>query len=433
VRLTVLGMGYLGATHAACMAELGHEVLGVEVHADKLARLAKGEVPFYEPGLTELLRKHIESGRLKVTASYPEAADWGDVFFIAVGTPQKKGEYGADLRYVDAVIDELVPLLTRDAVIFGKSTVPVGTAQRLAERADELAKDITVEIAWNAEFLREGFAIEDTLHPDRLVLGQTKGGKAEIVAREVYARVLAQGTPFVVTDTATSELVKASANAFLATKISFINAIAEVCAAAGADVKAVADAIGYDARIGRKYLNPGLGFGGGCLPKDIRAFVARAGEIGAAEALTFLREVDIVNMRRRTRMVELTREACSGSLLGARVAVLGAAFKPESDDVRDSPALNVAGQIQLQGASVTVYDPKANQNARSLFPTLNYADSARAACDKADVLLVLTEWDEFLRIDPRMMGEAVRRRVVIDGRMCLDKSKWQDAGWQYWT
>jgi UDPglucose 6-dehydrogenase len=433
VRLTVLGMGYLGATHAACMAELGHEVLGVEVHADKLARLAKGEVPFYEPGLTELLRKHIESGRLKVTASYPEAADWGDVFFIAVGTPQKKGEYGADLRYVDAVIDELVPLLTRNAVIFGKSTVPVGTAQRLAERADELAKDITVEIAWNAEFLREGFAIEDTLHPDRLVLGQTKGGKAEIVAREVYARVLAQGTPFVVTDTATSELVKASANAFLATKISFINAIAEVCAAAGADVKAVADAIGYDARIGRKYLNPGLGFGGGCLPKDIRAFVARAGEIGAAEALTFLREVDIVNMRRRTRMVELTREACSGSLLGARVAVLGAAFKPESDDVRDSPALNVAGQIQLQGASVTVYDPKANQNARSLFPTLNYADSARAACDKADVLLVLTEWDEFLRIDPRMMGEAVRRRVVIDGRMCLDKSKWQDAGWQYWT
>jgi UDPglucose 6-dehydrogenase len=431
--LTVLGMGYLGATHAACMAELGHEVLGVEVHADKLARLAKGEVPFYEPGLTELLRKHIESGRLKVTASYPEAADWGDVFFIAVGTPQKKGEYGADLRYVDAVIDELVPLLTRDAVIFGKSTVPVGTAQRLAERADELAKDITVEIAWNAEFLREGFAIEDTLHPDRLVLGQTKGGKAEIVAREVYARVLAQGTPFVVTDTATSELVKASANAFLATKISFINAIAEVCAAAGADVKAVADAIGYDARIGRKYLNPGLGFGGGCLPKDIRAFVARAGEIGAAEALTFLREVDIVNMRRRTRMVELTREACSGSLLGARVAVLGAAFKPESDDVRDSPALNVAGQIQLQGASVTVYDPKANQNARSLFPTLNYADSARAACDKADVLLVLTEWDEFLRIDPRMMGEAVRRRVVIDGRMCLDKSKWQEAGWQYWT
>ncbi len=426
-------MGYLGATHAACMAELGHEVLGVEVHADKLARLAKGEVPFYEPGLTELLRKHIESGRLKVTASYPEAADWGDVFFIAVGTPQKKGGYGADLRYVDAVIDELVPLLTRDAVIFGKSTVPVGTAQRLAERADELAKDITVEIAWNAEFLREGFAIEDTLHPDRLVLGQTKGGKAEIVAREVYARVLAQGTPFVVTDTATSELVKASANAFLATKISFINAIAEVCAAAGADVKAVADAIGYDARIGRKYLNPGLGFGGGCLSKDIRAFVARAGEIGAAEALTFLREVDIVNMRRRTRMVELTREACSGSLLGARVAVLGAAFKPESDDVRDSPALNVAGQIQLQGASVTVYDPKANQNARSLFPTLNYADSARAACDKADVLLVLTEWDEFLRIDPRVMGEAVRRRVVIDGRMCLDKSKWQEAGWQYWT
>ncbi|MGK2880788.1 MAG: UDP-glucose dehydrogenase family protein [Mycobacterium sp.] len=433
MRLTVFGLGYLGATHAACMAELGHDVLGVEVSSERLAMLAEGELPFYEPGLTELFAKHLDSGKLRVTGSYHEAAQWGDVFFIGVGTPQKDGEYAADLRYVDAVIDQIVPLLTRDALVIGKSTVPVGTAQRLATRAEALAQRVRVEIAWNPEFLREGRAIADTLHPDRLVLGCAPDGKAEAVVREVYADVLAEGTPFVITDTATSELVKVSANAFLATKVSFINAIAEVCSAAGADVKAVADAIGYDARIGRRYLNPGLGFGGGCLPKDIRAFMARAGELGASEALTFLREVDNVNMRRRTRMVQVCREACGGSLLGKRVAVLGAAFKPECDDVRDSPALNVAGQMQLQGAMVTVYDPKAMDNARSLFPTLHYAASATHACEGADAVLVLTEWNEFQTLDPHVIGDLVRDRVMIDGRMCLDGAKWAQAGWQYWT
>jgi UDPglucose 6-dehydrogenase len=426
-------MGYLGATHAACMAELGHEVLGVEVDRDKLAKLAGGTLPFFEPGLVELYRKHTESGRLRVTSSYEDAAEWGDVFFIAVGTPQKDTDYSADLRDVDSVVDTLVPLLRRDSVIFGKSTVPVGTAHRLANRADEIAKpDVTVELAWNPEFLREGNAVEDTLRPDRLVVGTQPGGRAEAVAREVYAPLIAAGTPFLVTDPATSELVKVTANAFLATKISFINAIAEVCAAAGADVKAVADAVGYDARIGKPYFNPGLGFGGGCLPKDVRAFMARAGELGAAEALTFLREVDSINMGRRTRMVQLCREVCGGSLLGAHVAVLGVAYKPDSDDVRDSPALNVAGQVQLQGAMVTAYDPKANANARIMFPTLRFVESASEACAGADVVLVLTEWDEFLNLDPRDVGERVRRRAVIDGRMCLDKSKWIDAGWEYW-
>jgi len=433
MRLAVMGMGYLGATHAACMAEFGHEVLGVEADSARLAKLRMGEVPFYEPDLPELLRKHIESGQLQVTDSYETAADWGDVFFIAVGTPQKRGEPAADLSYVDAVVEELVPRLQRDAIILGKSTVPVGTAQRLAERADELAKDILVEIAWNPEFLREGYAVQDTMHPDRLVLGHMAGGKAEVVAREIYAPVLAEDTPFILTDTATAELVKASANAFLATKISFINAIAEVCMAAGADVTAVADAIGYDARIGRKFLNAGIGFGGGCLPKDIRAFMARAGELGASEALTFLREVDNVNMRRRTRMVEVARAACGGSLLGARVAILGAAFKPESDDVRDSPALNVAGQIQLQGASVTVYDPKAIANSRIIFPTLEYADSAMEACERADVILVLTEWKEFVELDPDALGAVVSRRVVVDGRLCLDRAGWLQRGWEYRT
>lgn len=430
--MTVIGMGYLGATHAACMAELGHEVLGVEIDARKLDKLRGGEIPFFEPGLAELLRKHLNDGRLQVTDSYQQATDWGDLFFVAVGTPQKKGESSADLAYVDAVIDELVPALTRNAVTFGKSTVPVGTTERLTQRADKLAKDgLIVEIAWNPEFLREGYAIQDTLRPDRLVLGCYPGGDAERTAREVYAPLLAAQSPFIVTDPATAELVKVSANAFLATKISFINAVAEVCSAAGADVQAVADAIGYDPRIGRRFLNAGLGFGGGCLPKDIRAFMARAGELGAAEALTFLREVDNVNMRRRTRMVEVARSACGGSLLGLRIAILGAAFKPDSDDVRDSPALNVAGQLQLQGAAVSVYDPKALENSRAVFPTLDYADSVMAACDRADAVLVLTEWAEFVDLDPSALGGAVRHRVVVDGRMCLDKARWEAAGWRY--
>lgn len=431
MRLAVFGMGYLGATHAACMAELGHDVLGVEIDPHRLAKLKGGEVPFYEPRLREILHKHIDSGRLELTDSYERAACWGEVFFIAVGTPQKKGEYSADLCHVDAVIDELVPLLGNDVVIFGKSTVPVGTAQRLAERANNLAKDIVVEIAWNPEFLREGHAIEDTLHPDRLVLGRFQGGKAQALTQEIYAQLLAEDTPFIVTDTATAELVKVAANAFLATKISFINAIAEVCSAAGGDVKTVADAIGHDPRIGRRFLNAGIGFGGGCLPKDIRAFMARAGELGASQALTFLREVDNVNMRRRTRMVEVARDACGGSFLGTRVAILGAAFKPDSDDVRDSPALNVAGQIQLQGASVTVYDPKAIENSRALFPTLSYAYSVESACECADLVLVLTEWAEFVELDPCTLGDVVRRRVVIDGRLCLERVRWQECGWDY--
>ena len=433
-RIAVFGTGYLGATHAASMAELGHDVLGVDVDAVKLAKLGAGDAPFYEPGLDEVLKSNVDAGRLRFTSSYEEAAEFADVHFIAVATPQKQGEFAADLKYVDAVIEMLAPLLTVPAVIFGKSTVPVGTAARLGARARELAPvGDAVEVAWNPEFLREGYAVQDTLHPDRIVLGVDKNrpGHAEEVARDVYGILLAEEIPFLVTDLETSELVKTSANAFLATKISFINAMAEVCEATGADVSVLADAIGYDARIGRKFLNAGIGFGGGCLPKDIRAFMARAGELGAAQALTFLREVDAINMRRRTQMVELTRELVGGSLIGARVAVLGAAFKPDSDDVRDSPALNIAGQIQLQGASVTVYDPKAMDNSRALFPTLGYSTSVLEACSGADVTLVLTEWPQFRELEPTDLNGVVRQRCIIDGRNCLDREKWRSAGWVY--
>ena len=434
MRMVVLGTGYLGATHAACMAELGHEVLGVDVDPSKLAKLEAGEVPFFEPGLTEVLRRAMNEGRLSFSSSYQQAAEFADVFFVAVATPQKKGEFAADLQYVDSVIAKLAPLLDKPALILGKSTVPVGTAARLGEMARALSPaGDDLEVAWNPEFLREGFAVQDTLNPDRIVLGvdQDGPGRAEQIAREIYADLLGVGIPFIVTDLATAELVKVSANAFLATKISFINAIAEVCEAVGADVTVLADAIGHDGRIGRRFLNAGIGFGGGCLPKDIRAFMARAGELGANQALTFLREVDSINMRRRTRMVEIAREACGGGFIGARVAVLGTAFKPDSDDVRDSPALNVAGQIQLQGATVNVFDPQAMDNSRALFPTLNYAMSAFEACEGADAVLVLTEWSEFRAIDPAALRMVVRSAAVIDGRNCLDATAWCAAGWSY--
>lgn len=435
MRCTVFGTGYLGATHAAGMAELGHEVVGIDIDPGKIAKLSAGDIPFYEPELAKMLQDNLSAGRLQFTTDYGLAAEFADIHFLGVGTPQKKGEYGADLRHVRAVIDDLVPRLTRPSVIVGKSTVPVGTAAELAGRARQLARaGVDVEVAWNPEFLREGFAVHDTLHPDRIVVGvQADSTRGERALRELYAPLLDEGVPFLLTDLQTAELVKVSANAFLATKISFINAISEVCEAAGADVRVLADALGHDPRIGRRFLNAGLGFGGGCLPKDIRAFMARAGELGANHALTFLREVDSINMRRRTRMVELATTACGGSLLGANIAVLGAAFKPESDDVRDSPALNVAGMLQLNGATVNVYDPKAMENSQRLFPTLNYSTSALEACDRADAVLVLTEWREFLELQPETLANTVRSKVVVDGRNCLDADRWIDAGWKVYA
>lgn len=432
MRCTVFGTGYLGATHAAGMAELGHDVVGVDIDPGKIAKLAGGDIPFYEPGLRKLLSDNLAAGRLRFTTDYEMAAEFADVHFLGVGTPQKRGEYGADLRHVHAVIDALVPRLTRPSVIVGKSTVPVGTAAELGRRARSIAPPgVDVEVAWNPEFLREGLAVQDTLQPDRIVLGVEPGSTyAEAALRELYQPLRQAGVPFLVTDLQTAELVKVAANAFLATKISFINAVSEVCEAAGADVTMLADALGHDPRIGRRCLNAGLGFGGGCLPKDIRAFMARAGELGADQALTFLREVDNINMRRRSRMVELATTACGGSLLGANIAVLGAAFKPESDDVRDSPALNVAGQLQLNGAAVNVYDPKALENAQRLFPTLNYAVSITEACERADAVLVLTEWPAFVDLDPGDLADHVRAKVIVDGRNCLDVARWQQAGWQ---
>lgn len=430
--MTVIGTGYLGATHAACMAELGHEVLGVDVDEDKISVLQSGKVPFFEPGLPEVLERNIDAGRLGFSTDYDEAAQFANVHFLGVGTPQRRGSYAADMTYVKAVITDLVPKLRGEHVIFGKSTVPVGTAAELQELADGLAPEGTrVEIAWNPEFLREGYAVHDTITPDRIVIGTRESeSRAEELAREIYAQPLAQDAPFIATDLQTAELVKVSANAFLATKISFINAVSEICEIAGADVVALADAIGIDKRIGRKFLGAGLGFGGGCLPKDIRAFMARAGELGADQALTFLREVDAINMRRRDRMVDMSKEAFNGSLLGHRVTVLGCAFKPNSDDVRDSPALSVAGSLSLAGAAVTVYDPEGMDNAKKVFPTLDYAADTESALREAELVILATEWQQFKDLDPNEAGELVDNKHIIDGRNVLDVAAWSNAGWK---
>ena len=431
MRLTVIGTGYLGAVHAAAMADIGHEVLGVDVNPAKIQALTEGRAPFFEPGLPELLQRTIASGRLRFTTSLEEAAEFGEVHFVCVGTPQKPGSYAADMKYVDAVVEGLAVHLHQPCLVVGKSTVPVGTAARLAGRLAELAPvGAQAELAWNPEFLREGFAVQDTLAPDRLVVGVTSVA-ADSILRDVYASILATGTPYISTDLATAELVKVSANAFLATKISFINAISEVCEASGGDIVTLADAIGYDERIGRRFLSAGLGFGGGCLPKDIRAFMARAGELGADQALSFLKEIDEINMRRRIRTVDMARAELGGSLLGARIGILGAAFKPDSDDVRDSPALNVAAALQLQGAQVRVHDPEATDNARALFPTLDYTTDIEKAAEGAHLLLHLTEWRQYRELDPAELATLVSVPRMLDARNALDVDRWRNAGWQF--
>jgi UDPglucose 6-dehydrogenase len=430
-RISVLGLGYLGTVHAACLAESGFEVVGVDTDAARVRELRHGAAPIWEPGLQALLRRGLASGRLRFSRSYARAAELADVHFICVGTPQLPGRPEADLSQLVGCVERLAPLLTRPCLVVGKSTGPVGTADRLERRLTDLAPaGPAAELAWNPEFLREGHAVADTMRPDRIVAG-VRSDRAERLLRLVYAGPLARGTPFVVTSLPTAELVKTAANAFLATKVSFINAMAEICQAAGADVLTLAKALGHDPRIGAGALHPGLGFGGGCLPKDLRAFLARGTELGQERALSFLGHIDEINMRCRARTVELARELAGGSFDERVVGVLGAAFKPGSDDTRDSPALDVAATVHRLGAKVTVYDPAAMDRARHEHPELEYAASAVAAATDCDVLMVLTEWQEFRDADPEILGKAAARRNVVDGRHALDPSRWRAAGWRY--
>ncbi|MFB7843178.1 UDP-glucose dehydrogenase family protein [Microbacterium sp. NPDC056052] len=431
MRLSVIGCGYLGAVHAAAMASIGHEVVGIDVDTHKIDALSRGEAPFFEPGLQQILTEGITSGRLRFSTDTADAAG-ATVHFIGVGTPQQAGGYGADLTYVDAAVSALLPHLRSGDIVAGKSTVPVGTAARLAE----LVAPTGATLVWNPEFLREGWAVQDTIDPDRLVAGVPAGERGEHAAgilREVYHPAVAKGTPFIVTDYATAELVKVAANAFLATKISFINAMAEIAEVTGADVTQLADAIGHDARIGRRFLGAGIGFGGGCLPKDIRAFAARAEELGRGESVNFLREVDAINLRRRERAVQLVVDGLGGTVYGKRIAVLGAAFKPHSDDVRDSPALDAAVRLHGLGADVVVTDPQAIENARRFHPQLTYIAERDEALRDAHAVLVVTEWDEYRReLDASHVSSLTSGRVVVDGRNCLDAVAWRAAGWTYY-
>ncbi|MFJ2769566.1 UDP-glucose dehydrogenase family protein [Streptomyces sp. NPDC087300] len=433
MKLTVIGCGYLGATHAACMAELGHDVLGMDSDMDKVAVLNSGKAPIHEQGLDDLISKHTATGKLSFTASYAEAAAFGVLHFIGVGTPQHPGENAYNLDHLFAAVRQLAPRLHSPAVVTVKSTVPVGTAPRVRDILHEFAPaGDAVEVAWNPEFLRESFAIEDTLRPDRLVLGfESEHSWAEAVLRQCFEKIIESGTPTIVTDWATAELAKASANAFLATKISFINAIAEVCEASGADVTTLADILGHDARIGRRGMRPGLGFGGGCLPKDIRGFMARAGELGADQAAAILREVDAINNRRRERMVDLARQQLGGNLAGKRITIWGAAFKPNTDDIRDSPALAVAQKLHELGATVTVTDPQALDNARKIHAELDYLDDPIAAVQDADLLLHLTEWPQYSHADPHRLATLATTPKVIDGRGTLNPVTWREAGWTF--
>jgi UDPglucose 6-dehydrogenase len=423
--ICVIGTGYLGATHAAALAELGHDVIGIDSDAEKARALNTGEPPFYEPQLPDMLKRHITAGRLRFTTDYAESAA-AEVHFLCVGTPKSPSADTADLAQVNTALDSLIPHLRPGSLIVGKSTVPVGTAERLRSRLAESG----ASLVWNPEFLREGYAVADTLRPDRIVVGAAEPADAERLAA-LYAPQIWAGTPLLVTDFATAELVKVAANAFLATKISFINAMADLCEATGADVEALATAIGHDDRIGAKFLRAGIGFGGGCLPKDLRAFIARGDELGVGRSLAFLREVDEINVRRRQQTVQAAVDMLDGHVLGARVAVLGAAFKPDSDDIRDSPALDIAAALHLQGAEVYVYDPQAMANAARAFPTLTYAPDVDKALSDADLVLLLTEWQQFVELDPVAVSGLVRGRRILDGRNALDAAGWRAAGWRY--
>ncbi|MGY4859455.1 UDP-glucose dehydrogenase family protein [Cryobacterium sp. AP23] len=432
MRISVIGCGYLGAVHASAMAELGHDVVGIDVDENKISALGEGRTPFFEPGLPEVLTSALASGRLRFSTDIAEAAG-AEVHFVAVGTPQKKGSNAADLTYVNAAVEALLPHLNAGDLVVGKSTVPVGTAARLADLLE--SSESGAALAWNPEFLREGFAVQDTINPDRLVYGVPAGAAGErAVAQlnEIYASAMAADTPLVVTDYATAELVKVAANAFLATKISFINAMSEIAEVSGADVTQLADAIGYDARIGRRFLNAGVGFGGGCLPKDIRAFTARAEELGRGESVAFLKEVDSINLRRRQRVVDLTVSALDRPIFNAKVAVLGLSFKPHSDDVRDSPALDVAVQLRGLGAAVVATDPQAIENSRGRHPQLSYSIDIEDTLRGAAAVVLVTEWPEFKDIDPVWAATLVETPTIIDGRNTLDAAKWRAAGWTYY-
>lgn len=424
MKISVIGAGYLGATHAICMASLGHEVVVVDIDSRKIAQLNSGALPFFEPGLAELLNKVRSTNKIKFTTDISEVSEC-EINFLCIGTPQTANSLAADLSALKGAFASLIAVAKAGSLVVGKSTVPVGTAQQLADEIERNKKSLTLN--WNPEFLREGHALVDTLEPNRIVIGAQSPAAARALAD--FYRVVSPKAPQFITNFPTAELVKVSANAFLATKISFINAISEVSDATGADVTLLADAIGIDDRIGRKFLGAGIGFGGGCLPKDIRAFLARGEELGVGASLQFLTEVDRTNQRARTRAVDIAVKEL-GEPSEKKIAVLGAAFKPDSDDVRDSPALEIANTLAQLGANVFVTDPRALKNAAEKIPELNYCESITETLRDADLIMLLTEWSEYRALDPVEVKKLVKSATIFDGRNALDVARWQSAGWR---
>jgi UDPglucose 6-dehydrogenase len=428
MRIAMIGTGYVGLVSGACFAEFGVEVTCVDKDEAKIESLKQGQIPIFEPGLEQLVENSVKAGRLSFTTELKNAVAEADGVFIAVGTPSRRGDGHADLTYVYAAAKEIAQALRGYTVVVTKSTVPVGTGKEVARIIRETRPDAEFDVVSNPEFLREGSAINDFMRPDRVVIG-TNAERAREVMRQLYRPLYLIETPMVLTSVETSELIKYAANTFLATKITFINEIADLCEALNCDVHDVARGIGLDGRIGRKFLHPGPGYGGSCFPKDTLALVRTAQE--AASPLRIVETVVEVNDRRKRRMADKIIEACGGSVAGKTIAVLGLTFKPNTDDMRDSPSLVIVPALQQAGATVRAYDPEGMEEAKRLLTDVVWCDTAYEGMGGADALVILTEWNQFRALDLARVKRLLRQPVLVDLRNIYEPADMIAAGFAY--
>lgn len=430
MRIAMIGTGYVGLVSAACFSQFGHEVICVDKDQKKIDILRDGQMPIYEPGLDQLVINNVSQGRLKFTTDIKRAIQDVDVVYIAVGTPSRRGDGFADLSYVFAAVEEVAALLERYTIIALKSTVPVGTAEKVRDTIKRVNPRIDFDVVSNPEFLREGSAIEDFIRPDRIVIGTTSPKAAEMM-RQLYAPLFINETPILETSLQSAELIKYAANAFLATKISFINEIANLCEATGANVQEVARGIGLDKRIGDKFLHAGPGYGGSCFPKDTRALIQSAKEAGVA--LRIVDAVTTVNDDRKLHMADKIIAACGGDVKGKAIAILGVTFKPNTDDMREAPSLDIIPVLQQQGAKVSVFDPQAHLEARSMLQDINWASDAYDCAQGADCLVILTEWNEFRALDMSRIKQIVRVPLIVDLRNIYKPKEMSAQGFDYFS
>ncbi|MBM3648601.1 MAG: UDP-glucose/GDP-mannose dehydrogenase family protein [Alphaproteobacteria bacterium] len=428
MRIAMIGSGYVGLVSGACFAQFGHDVVCVDKDAGKIARLGKGEMPIYEPGLDRLVADNVRAGRLSFSTGLGDAVGNADAVFIAVGTPARRGDGHADLSYVYAAAAEVADAIRRYTVVVTKSTVPVGTGREVARIIRETRPAAEFDVCSNPEFLREGAAIEDFMKPDRVVIGVESQRAREVMAA-IYRPLNLIQTPMVFTNIETAEVTKYAGNAFLATKITFINEIADLCEKVGADVHDVARGIGLDGRIGRKFLHPGPGYGGSCFPKDTLALAYTAREANAPQ--TIVEQVIEVNNARKKRMAQKIIDFCGGSVRGLTVGVLGLTFKANTDDMRDAPSLDIVPALQAAGAKIVAFDPEGMAEAAKLLKDITFAKTAYDAAFEADVLVVITEWHEFRGLDPRRIKQVMRQPRIVDLRNIFDPEEMRGLGFAY--